>query len=328
MRKLTVLEVCAGAGGQALGLERAGFETVAAVEIDKHACETLKKNRPNWNVVCADLKQFDARPYEGVDLFAGGVPCPPFSLASKQLGPSDERDLFPTALSLIEQANPKAIMLENVRGLASAKFAPYRLQIITHLNRLGYEADWRLIFSSHFGVPQLRPRFILVAIKRNLGVKFTFPEPTMETTTVGDTLFDLMAEGGWGGVIKWREKANTIAPTIVGGSKKHGGADLGPTRAKREWLSLGIDGKGIGNSPPPSDAGEDIFPRLTLRMVARLQGFPDNWEFCGGKTSSYRQIGNAFPPPVAEKIGRQIAEALFGHNIEQITNQLEINFAA
>ena len=249
-------------------------------------------------------------------------------MASKQLGPSDERDLFPTALSLIEQTNPKAVMLENVRGLASAKFSSYRLQIITHLNRLGYEADWRLIFSSQFGVPQLRPRFILVAIKRNQGSRFTFPEPNTETTTVGDVLFDLMAEDGWEGAIKWREKANTIAPTIVGGSKKHGGADLGPSRAKREWLALGIDGKGIGNNPPPSDAGEDILPRLTLRMVARLQGFPDDWEFCGGKTSSYRQIGNAFPPPVAEKIGLQIAEALCGDSIVQKTNQLEINFAA
>src|SRR5690606_1798072 len=110
---------------------------------------------------------------------------------------------------------------------------------------------------------------------------------------------DLMGESGWKGLESWKLKANNIAPTIVGGSKKHGGADLGPTRAKRQWEKLGVDGKGVADAPPCSETPKDFIPRLTNRMVARIQGFPDEWVFQGKKTSQYRQIGNAFPPPVA-----------------------------
>jgi len=104
--------------------------------------------------------------------------------------------------------------------------------------------------------------------------------------------------------------ASSIAPTLVGGSKKHGGADLGPTRAKSQWLELGVDGKGLVDECPHADAPLDFIPRLTLRMAARIQGFPDYWHFCGKKTSAYRQIGNAFPPPVAAAVGMAIASAL------------------
>ena len=114
---LTSIEICAGAGGQALGLENAGFEHLALVEIDDQACATLKSNRPNWNVLHQDLKLFKGNEYKNVDLFAGGVPCPPFSVAGKQLGSDDERDLFPEALRLIQKIQPKAILLENVKGL-------------------------------------------------------------------------------------------------------------------------------------------------------------------------------------------------------------------
>ena len=324
--ELTVLEICAGAGGQALGLERAGFHTVAAVEVDQSACETLRLNRPSWNVICADLKEFDARPFAGVDLLAGGVPCPPFSLASKQLGGADERDLFPTALRLISETMPKAVLLENVRGLATSKFSDYRTNILRSLDALGYDASWELIFSSNFGVPQLRPRFILVALLKTFGKKFVFPSSLNEKITVGDALKDLMAADGWGGVDQWVQKAQGVAPTIVGGSKKHGGADLGPTRAKREWLSLGVDGKGIANEAPSQFDADDHLPRLTNRMVARIQGFPDEWKFAGRKTSIYRQIGNAFPPPVAESVGRQIARVLLNLPIQNDAEQREIEF--
>lgn len=120
--QFTSLEICAGAGGQALGLEKAGFEPVALVEIDKHPCNTLRENRPNWNVFECDIKEFDATPYKGVDLLAGGVPCPPFSKAGKQLGENDERDLFPQALRLVEECQPKVVMLENVRGFLDNRF--------------------------------------------------------------------------------------------------------------------------------------------------------------------------------------------------------------
>src|SRR5580693_1764788 len=128
MTGLTCLEICAGGGGQSLGLHQAGFAHRAAVEIDPHACETLRLNHREWNIVEGDIHHFDGTSYKGVDLLAGGVPCPPFSIAGKQLGADDERDLFPRALRLVEECEPAAVMLENVRGLSTARFAGYREQ--------------------------------------------------------------------------------------------------------------------------------------------------------------------------------------------------------
>jgi DNA (cytosine-5)-methyltransferase 1 len=310
MSKLTSIEICAGAGGQALGLELAGFKHLAAIEIDADACKTLSLNRPSWNVIHADLKKFNASSFRGVDLFAGGVPCPPFSLAGKQLGQLDDRDLFPDALRLIKQCTPRAVMLENVRGLSSTKFNAYRQWILSSLSKMGYRCDWRVVNASDFGVPQLRPRFILVGILDEYAEFFSWPSAEDSRVTVGDALADLMAAKGWRGADKWAKAANKIAPTLVGGSKKHGGADLGPTRAKRQWLELGVDGKGLVDDCPDTTVPESHIPRLTLRMAARIQGFPDSWQFSGRKTTAYRQIGNAFPPPVASAIGKAIADAL------------------
>lgn len=312
MTTLTSIELCAGAGGQALGLESAGFTHMALVEIDRHCRETLALNRPAWHVAQdeqADLKHFDGTPYRGIDLLAGGLPCPPFSIAGKQLGHEDERNLFPDALRIIDEARPQAVMIENVRGFLGAVFTDYRKHLKQQLSRLGYTTDWHLFNASDFGVPQLRPRVVIVAIQKDKADHFSWPTSS-ETNppTVGETLFDLMAERGWRGAAKWRNKADEIAPTIVGGSKKHGGPDLGPTRAKRAWASLGVDGMGIANEAPDKDFVG--MPRLTVRMVARLQGFPDNWAFAGRKTPAYRQVGNAFPPPVAEAVASRIYTAL------------------
>lgn len=304
------MEICAGAGGQAIGLEMAGFETKCAVEIDPNACATLRHNRPAWNVLETDVRDIDGKLFRGVDLFAGGVPCPPFSIAGKQLGANDERDLFPEALRLIRECQPKAIMLENVRGFASSKFDRYRQKLIKELNNLGYEVSWQVLNASSFGVPQLRPRFVLVGLKPQYAQYFRWPRPITKVTTVGETIADLLGENGWKGLREWRKKANAVAPTIVGGSKKHGGADLGPTRAKTQWEKLGVDGKGLADAAPSSDMPINHLPRLTNRMVARIQGFPDSWAFQGKKTAQYRQIGNAFPPPVAAAVGKAIYSAL------------------
>ncbi|MDC7802380.1 DNA cytosine methyltransferase [Sphingomonas sp. BLCC-B65] len=308
--ELSVLEICAGAGGQSSGLEMAGFGHSLAVEIDRDAAATLRLNRPEWDVHEGDVRDINGRDYKGIDLLAGGVPCPPFSIAGKQLGADDERDLFPEAIRLVREARPTAVMLENVKGLASVRFAPYRQSILDALDEMGYDADWQLFNSSEFGVPQLRPRFILVAMKRRNFRKFTWPRAIGTPPTVGRVLAPLMGSRGWEGAAEWAKRANNIAPTLVGGSKKHGGADLGPTRAKQAWLQLGVDGKGIADEAPAPDAPLDYVPRLTNDMAARIQGFDSEWHFSGRKTSVYRQIGNAFPPPVAKAIGGSIAEAL------------------
>lgn len=309
---LSVLEICAGGGGQAVGLERAGFEPVGALEIDANACKTLRQNRPGWDVLQTDIREFSAKDFRGIDLFAGGVPCPPFSIAGKQLGSDDERDLFPEALRLIRESQPTAVMLENVPGFASARFFDYRRELMQQLHAMGYEPDWQIINASCFRVPQLRPRFILVAVKEQFAGAFAWPSPFPHPPTVSETIGDIMASRGWPGSSDWNRKACGIAPTIVGGSKKHGGPDLGPTRARKQWAALGVDGIGIADEAPGPDFPIRRKPRLTVRMVARLQGFPDSWQFSGSKTAAYRQVGNALPPPVAAAVATSIRDALNG----------------
>ena len=307
---LKSIEICAGAGGQALGLEMAGFKHIALVEYEKKYCETLKKNRPEWNIICEDVKNFSGKPYRNkIDLLAGGVPCPPFSVAGKQLGSDDERDLFPEALRLIEEINPKAVMLENVRGFLDPAFKDYRESILKRIDELGYNVQIKLLNASDYGVPQLRPRIVIVGIRKDVQGKFSYPLPTSEKVkTVGETLLDLMKKNQWQNANEWAKQASTIAPTIVGGSKKHGGPDLGPIRARKAWAQLGVDGKGIANEAPEKDF--EGMPRLTPRMIARIQGFPDTWNFGDKKTAACRMIGNAFPPPVAKAVGQEIRKVL------------------
>ena len=313
MTDLSSIELCAGGGGQALGLEGAGFGHQALIEIDDWSRQTLKLNRPKWNVVQgvqSDLTKFDAAPFSGVDLVAGGVPCPPFSVAGKQLGADDERDLFPQALRVIDEVRPKAVMLENVRGFLDAVFTDYRHGFREQLRKLGYgRVEWKLLNACDFGVPQLRPRVVIVALQDTYADSFNWPMPNRSNAmTVGEALHDLMGSRGWIGVDAWRMRADEIAPTVVGGSKKHGGPDLGPSRARRAWASLGVNGGTIAEeAPDPDFVG---MPRLTVRMVARLQGFPDSWTFAGRKTAAYRQVGNAFPPPVARAVAESIRSAI------------------
>ncbi len=316
MADLDVVEICAGAGGQALGLERAGFEHALAVELDAAACATLRANRPGWKVVEGDVAEaalWRPRDYRGVALLAGGVPCPPFTVAGRQLGATDERDLFAWAVELCGIIRPRALLLENVKGLSTSRFSAYRQHVLDRLTELGYVPGWRLLQASDFGVPHLRPRTVLVALQQADVAWFRWPSPfPRPPATVGETLGDLMAARGWPGAAAWARRADRIAPTIVGGSKKHGGADLGPTRTKRAWAELGVDGIGVADLAPGADADPALSPRLTCEMVTRLQGWQDDWgwRFSGRKTARYRQIGNAFPPPVAEAVGTAIRRAL------------------
>lgn len=312
-----VVEICAGAGGQALGLERAGFEHALAVELDGFAAATLRSNRPGWRVAegdVADPAVWDPSDYEGVALLAGGVPCPPFSLAGRQLGANDERDLFAWAVELCARMQPRALLLENVRGLSMPRFAAYRQAVIDRLAEAGYVADWKLLQAADYGVAQLRPRFVLVAMREADAPYFRWPAPIPTPGSVGDVLADLMGANGWPYASEWARAVTGIAPTIVGGSKKHGGADLGPTRAKAAWRRMHVDGLGVADAAPGPEAPHFSVkpPKLTVEMVARLQGWDEssNWHFAGRKTAQYRQIGNAFPPPLAEAVGRSIMDAL------------------
>ncbi|RSN51382.1 DNA (cytosine-5-)-methyltransferase [Streptomyces sp. WAC 04229] len=376
----TSIEICAGAGGQAIGLHQAGFGHLALVEIDKYAVETLRLNiedhevwaweRENCDVLSADVTKFephqdlhkgaDLLAQNGLDLLAGGVPCPPFSHAGKQLGKLDERDLFPRMLQLVEELKPRAVMIENVRGIMDPKFSDYRDWIRARLEGGTYRADdgqtvredglgytvcrWDVLEASDFGVPQLRPRAILVAFRDDVieDLKYEWPAPTHEDpVSVAVSLEPSMRErygryfnGVHGerarqGFDRWLKKAlerdaelkgkgGGVAPTLVGGSKKHGGADLGPSRAKAAWKQLGISGMGVANDieacEKKASEERDLFgadgPMLTVRQAAVIQGFPPEWDFSGGKTAQYRQVGNAFPPPVARAVGKSIIEVL------------------
>lgn len=381
---LTSIEICAGAGGQAIGLHQAGFKHLALVEIDQHAAATLRRNithRDGWeferdfcDIIEGDVNDFKPTVQlekavkflnhplkeKELDLLAGGVPCPPFSHAGKQLGKDDERDLFPRMLQLVDELKPKAVMIENVRGIKDDKFEDYRdwvearLQggwavdpvtgVRTEYDGAGYKVcGWRVLEASDFGVPQLRPRAILVAIRADIpGVEgFEWPAPSEKVTTVGEALGETMeeryqpfiAKGGAVGqkaadaLEAWRADATGIAPTLVGGSKKHGGADLGPSRAKAAWAKLGVNALGVANAPKDVEkkdsSDRDLFragPMLTVTQAAIIQGFPPEWDFEGdgsegklpGKTAQYRQVGNAFPPPVARVVGEAIAKVLRG----------------
>jgi DNA (cytosine-5)-methyltransferase 1 len=314
--RLSCVETCAGGGGQALGLEQAGFDHRILVDNERWACETLRANRPHWNVMETDIRSFSAQSWREVDLLAGGLPCPPFTIAGKQLGEDDDRNLFPEMLRLTSECEPRAVFVENVPGLLSSKFDRYRDWITAEFERLGYVIRWGKLNASDFGVPQLRPRSAMVGFRDGLADRFRWPSSSgTPAPTVGEALYEEISAGGWRNAAKWRARASAIAPTLVGGSKKHGGPDLGPTRAKRQWRTLGVDGLGLVDKPPtPGFRGR---PRLTVRMCAILQGFPADWKFAGTKTQAYRQVGNAFPPPVAKAMGRAIRAALLGERAEE-----------
>lgn len=309
-RRLLAVEICAGAGGQALGVEQAGFDHRILIENDRWACETLRANRPKWKVEEQDVRLVDGTTFGSVDLLAGGVPCPPFSVAGRQLGAADDRDLFPEMLRLTGECDPRAVMIENVRGILDARFEPYRNMIASEFEAMGYVVfPFRLLNASDFGVPQLRPRAILVAIKEEWAGGFEWPSPRKrKSKTVGQALLPLVAVDGWEGAEEWADQADRIAPTLCGGSKLHGGPDLGPTRARRAWAEMSVDGLVLANEPPQPGHSGPI--RLTVEMTAVLQGFPKTWKFQGAKTHKYRQVGNAFPPPVAKAVARAIKTAL------------------
>ncbi|MFC9095981.1 DNA cytosine methyltransferase [Streptomyces sp. NPDC057072] len=311
----TSLEICAGAGAQALGLERAGFDPIMLMDTKEHACRTVRLNRRRWDVRCIDLLDFDPAEHPqtyDVDLLSGGLPRVKSAAAVRRPEDTAERGLLKAAIWLLTAVRPKALLLENVADLVeSDDFADDRSWIEDELTHAGYRPFWKVLNAADFDVPQIRRSGFLVALADPYHGAFAWPEPSgRPALTVGETLGPSMAVGGWPGAQRWAEHADRPAPALVGGSDRRGGADLGPTGSKKAWASLGVNGNSLGDDFPPADFPIGGLPRLNVRQAAMIQSIPEDWVFFGGKTSVYRQIGHAMPPPLATAVGHAIAATL------------------
>ncbi|MFJ1872140.1 MULTISPECIES: DNA cytosine methyltransferase [Streptomyces] len=316
-RRFRSVEICAGAGAQALGLERAGFDPVLLIDSKADACFTIDLNRPEWDVICMDLVQFhaDMRPDSlGVDLVSGGLPRVKSPAAVGRTEDTEERQVLRAAVGLACEIKPRAVLLENVPDLVeSPDFAADRAWMESELQRSGFVTSWRVLNASDFGVPQNRRSGFLVALQAPYFSRFSWPEPTEASPpTVGMVLGPSMSAQGWPGAERWIRNADRVAPALVGGSDRRGGADLGPTGSKKAWAALGVNGNSLGDELPGTDFPVDGQPRLTVDQAALIQAIPEEWSFFGGKTSKYRQIGHAMPPPLATALGRAISAALRG----------------
>ncbi|MCX4581909.1 DNA cytosine methyltransferase [Streptomyces sp. NBC_01481] len=309
------MEICAGAGAQALGLESAGFDPVLLIDSKADACFTIDLNRPDWDVVCMDVSQFHPgmRPDTlGIDLLSGGLPRVKSSATVGRAEDTEERGVLRAAIGLVRELRPKAVLLENVPDLVeSPSFEDDRSWIETELKSEGYRWSWRVLNAADFGVPQNRSSGFLVALQDSYFFRFSWPEPDeLPPPTVGQVLGPSMSAYGWPGAERWVKGADRLAPALVGGSDRRGGADLGPTGTKKAWASLGVNGNSLGDEPPGADFPVDVQPKLTVDQAALIQAIPPEWRLFGGKTSRYRQIGHAMPPPLATAVGRAIAAAL------------------
>ncbi|MDQ0561502.1 DNA (cytosine-5)-methyltransferase 1 [Rhizobium mesoamericanum] len=325
-----VLELCAGAGGLALGLERAAFEHVALVEYDRNAAATLRLNRPDWNVIEVDVRKMDFTRFRQhrVDIVAGGLPCTPFSTVGERKGKHDDNDLLMEGVRAVKEVAPKAFLFENVEGLLHAKHADYVAALLRKLSRLGYQTEIHRINSRDYGVAQDRPRVMIVGFRKDLAGGFRMPPkfPKM-AKNMGDVLADLMGANGWSAVGDWvsmmRKRPEfdrfgkpigigALSDTIRGyqGSAQEGEA----RRALKNGVSYAPPAKA---APTNEEAAKEGFvPRLTNRMRARLQDFPDEWAFVGGIGSVADQIGNAVAPAVGQAMGLALTSALKGWEID------------
>ncbi|MER5770237.1 DNA cytosine methyltransferase [Streptomyces sp. NPDC001985] len=321
MQRLTSVDVCAGAGGLALGLERAGFDPVLLLDSRPIACETLRLNRPTWNVLEMDLLDFDPAEHQeayDVDLLSAGLPRVTSAATAQRRETGQERELLKATALLAHAVQPRALLIENVTKMVSApELADVRDFIEKELEHLGYGFHWFAVNAADFGVPQNRDQGVLVALKERWFEAFRPPERTVEHhVSAGEALRESMAERGWRDADIWAAQAISTAPALVGGSYDRGGPDLGPTGTKKKWAGMGINGAALANEVPgpdglqESDTSGSPHKKITVSQAAILQSFPKDWHFAGGKTLRYRQIGHASPPPVGEALGRSIARAL------------------
>lgn len=323
---LKAIELCAGGGGMALGLERAGFHHVALVEFDKHAAKTLRHNRPDWNVVEGDIRQIDFRQYRDmdIDLIGGGLPCQPYSIEGEALGKDDPRDLFPDSVRVVNEVRPRAFMFENVSGLLHAKHADHVATILRGYRRAGYHTEIHRMQAADYGIAQTRSRILVIGLRSDVADSFRMPPAFPgRRANIGDVLLDLMAANGWEGAHEWaRQRREQPVFDRTGNIVAYGAqaSTVVTSRGKRRLngaasqIARGFDTTGLPDRAPTAlEAAVDGFlPQLTLKMRARLQGFPDNWTFCGGIQATVHQIGNAVPPRMAMAAGLALFSALKG----------------
>lgn len=311
--RFTSLELCAGAGGMSLGLEQAGFDPVLLIDEDSASIKTLFVNRPQWQTFEGDLVDFVAGEHgaQNVDLLAAGLPRLRGPAAAARHDDAYERRLIQATGQLAAEVRPRAVLIENGPGLVEkSDLESVRRDLHDELEHLGFKLQWFVLDAKDFGVPQTRRHGFMVALLPASAAAFKLPAPKEgEPATVAQTLLPSMRSRGWSNADAWAVHARRPAPTIVGGSKRHGGADLGPTGSKKAWATMNVDGNGVADEPPGAEHGDGPV-RLTVAQVALLQGFPPDWRIPGRKTPAYKQVGHAVPPPLAAAVGRSIAEAL------------------
>ncbi len=327
--KYRVLELFAGAGGLALGLHEAGFETVGLVELDKHASNTLKLNKPDWPVFNVNIIDFNHNlcdyisAEETVDLVSGGFPCQPFSYAGVGLGLADTRGtLFFEFAEIIKKLNPKIFLAENVKGLSTHDNGRTLKIILKVFDEIGYNVNCKILNANDYDVAQKRERLVMVGIRKDLPNIYKYPLPSKQKLVLRDVLQDVpISEGARypehkrkilelvppGGC--WRDLPDELAREYMAGSYHLGGGKTGMAR-RISWDEASLT---LTCSPAQKQTERchpDETRPFTVREYARIQTFPDSWIFQGGLSNQYKQIGNAVPVNLAKKIGLSIIQYL------------------
>ncbi len=323
-KDITAIELFAGAGGLALGLEQAGIKTVEYVELDKACCETLRTNRPKWNVVCDDIHNVDFRKYKNrIDIVTGGFPCQAFSFAGKKLGFEDTRGtLFYEFARCVQEVQPKMFMAENVRGLVSHDHGRTLATIIDVFESLGYHIQKKILNACYYGVGQKRERIVIIGIRNDLDIKFEYPLPDKNWTTLRTALkncpvslgveysekkkkvLELVPPGGC-----WVDLPEEIAKEYMGKSYYSGGGRRGMAR-RISWDEPCLTLTCSPSQKQTERCHPDETRPFTIRESARIQSFPDDWVFCGGIGDQYKQVGNAVPVELARRIGIQLINSI------------------
>ena len=332
-KKFSTIELFAGAGGLALGIEEAGFQTLGLVEFDKDAADTLKCNRPKWRVICDDIaniscldlqKYFDLERGE-LDLLSGGAPCQSFSYAGKRLGLEDARGtLFYHYAKFLEQLQPKMFLFENVKGLLTHDRGRTYKTITDIFESTGYTIQKKVLNAWDYGVAQKRERLITIGIRNDLTdhISFDFPAPHKYKPVLRDILLDCPKSEGTS-YSDYKKKIFKLVPP--GGYWRDIPEDVAKEYMKSCWYMEGgrtgilrrpsLDEPSLAVLTSPSQKQTDRCHPLearpfTIRENARCQSFPDDWRFCGSVGSQYKQVGNAVPVNLAIDIGKKIREAL------------------